>query len=433
MAQHRSLFVAGAEKNGLSGTRATLLVRPDGAFAGYGFNKSHAAAYALIAYQTAYFKAHHPAAFMAANLSLVMDDTDKVRQFYVDALALGLEMLPPDVNASSYRFEPVDANQVRYGLGAIKGTGQGAIESIVAARSAGGPFRDLFDFCRRIDRRAVNRRAVEALVKAGAFDAVDSRRASLAATVAAALEHAEQSARAATQVSLFGDALDADGNAGVVLTVVREWSETERLVNERASLGYLSGHPYRAYADELDALVQQPLSSLKPTQTAIRIAGVVGQLRMQTSRRGKMAFVTLDDGKDQAEIVVFNEVFDAHRHLLREDQLLVADVKISQRMNEEGQLQGLRITAEALYDLPTVRRRFARGLRLSCNGSSSAQRLLELLEPHRNGRCPITIHYANCTAGGDLQLGESWNVNLEEHLLASLREGLQPENVRVLY
>ena len=434
MAKHRFVFIDGAERNGLPKARATQLFDLMEKFAGYGFNKSHAAGYALIAYQTAYFKAHHPAAFIAANLSLVMDDTDKVRHFYDEGVALGLAILPPDINASGYRFEPVDAKRIHYGLGAIKGTGQSAIEAIVSAREAGGPFADLFDFCARVDRRQVNRRAVEALVRAGAFDAIDARRASLLASVGVALEHAERTARAAAQVSLFAEDSGEGRAARPTLIDAREWTENERLGHEKASLGfYLSGHPYHAFAGELSRLVQQPLSELRPTQTVTRIAGVVAALRTQTSRRGKMAFVTLDDGRDRAEIVVFNETFDAHRHLLREDALLVAEVKVMQRMGDDGQTQGLRIVADALYDLSGARRKFARGLRLRCNGTSSATRLLELLEPFKSGHTPITIDYQNASSGGELELSDAWRVNLDERLIAQLRESLAPENVEVVY
>ncbi|HET8764757.1 MAG TPA: DNA polymerase III subunit alpha, partial [Rhodanobacter sp.] len=182
MVKHRAIFREGAAKDGLSGDKADAIFDLMEKFAGYGFNKSHAAAYALVSYQTAYFKAHHPAAFMAANLSLVMDDTDKVKSLYDDTLAQKIAILPPDVNASGYRFEPVDTRSIRFGLGAVKGTGQAAIEAIVAARNEGGPFRDLFDFARRVDKRLVNRRVVEALVRGGAFDAVDARRATLLAS-----------------------------------------------------------------------------------------------------------------------------------------------------------------------------------------------------------------------------------------------------------
>ena len=203
MAKQRDIFVAGAEKNGLARHRATQLFDLMEKFAGYGFNKSHAAAYALLAYQTAYMKAHHAAAFMSANLSAVMDDTDKVRQFRDDAVANGLAILPPDINASGYRFAPVDLKTVRYGLGAVRGTGESAINAIVQARAARA-FADLFDFCRRIDKRSVNRRCVEALVRAGAFDCIDANRAGLLASVGRAIEAAEQAGRAASQTSLFG-------------------------------------------------------------------------------------------------------------------------------------------------------------------------------------------------------------------------------------
>ncbi|HEY7945651.1 MAG TPA: DNA polymerase III subunit alpha [Casimicrobiaceae bacterium] len=432
MAKHRQGFTAGAIDRGLPGTKATQLFDLMEKFAGYGFNKSHAAAYALIAYQTAYFKAHHPAAFMAANLSAVMDDTDKLRQFHDDAVGLRLSLLPPDVNASNYRFEPVDRERIRYGLGGIKGTGRAAIEAIVAAR-AGGPFTDLFDFCRRVDKRAVNRRAVEALIRAGAFDAIDARRASLLASVGAALDHGERAERAASQVSLFREE-NGTGPAAPALIAARDWTEAERLAQEKASLGfYLSGHPYHAHAVELARLVQQPLGALKPAPALVRIAGIVAQMRAQTSRRGKMAFVTLDDGRDQSEIVIYNDTFDAHRHLLREDAVLVAEVKVQQRVGDDGQVQGLRIVADAVYDLAGARRKWARALRLSCNGASSAQRLFDLIEPFRSGHCPVTINYRNQASDGDIELGSEWRVNLDEHLLTGLREWLAPENVSVVY
>jgi DNA polymerase-3 subunit alpha len=402
-------------------------------FAGYGFNKSHAAAYALIAYQTAYFKAHHRAAFIAANLSAVMDDTDKVRHFHGEAVALGLAVLPPDVNEGRYRFEPVDEKRIRYGLGGIKGTGQAAIEAIVEARK-NGTFADLFDFCRRVDKRAVNRRAIEALIRAGAFDAIDDRRSSLFASVGAALDLAEKAERSATQVSLFGAEADEHAAAKPKLLAARPWTDNERLTNEKASLGfYLSGHPYNEHAAELASLIQAGLGAIKPSTASVRIAGVVTALRTQTSRRGKMGFVMLDDGKDTAEVVIYNETFDAFRHLLREDVLLMAEVRVQQRMNEDGQMQGLRIVADALYDLAGARRKFARALRLCCNGAKSGQRLFELLAPHRGGPCPVAIDYRNASAGGEIELPEAWRVNLDDALLARLREQLAAENVRVVY
>jgi DNA polymerase III subunit alpha len=431
MAQQRDIFVSGAEKHGLARHKAVQLFDLMEKFAGYGFNKSHSAAYALIAYQTAWFKTHHPAAFMAANLSLVMDDTDKIKSLYDDALAQGLSMLPPDVNASPYRFEPVDSRSIRYGLGGIKGTGQAAIEAIVAAREAGGPFTDLFDLCRRVDKRVVNRRVVEALVRAGAFDAIDPRRAALFSSAGLALDAGERAAATASQVSLFGEEaappMPANG-------VTREWSEAERLMHEKASLGfYVSGHPFAAYAAELAPIIRTSLANLQPKSDRVLVAGIVTALRIQASRRGKMAFVTLDDGRGRAEIMVYSETFDAVRSMLAEDRLVIMEIRVLQRMSDDGEAQGLRVIAESVLDLAAVRKRWARGLRLACNGNASADRLAEILQPFRPGSLPITVRYVNDRLRGEVELPEAWRVAPDDALIDRLREWLAPENVQVVY
>jgi DNA polymerase-3 subunit alpha len=360
-----------------------------------------------------------------------MDETDKVRALYDDAIAQGLAILPPDVNASNYRFEPIDEKRIRYGLGAIKGTGGQAIESIVAARAAGGPFRDLFDFCRRVEKRLVNRRAVEALIRGGAFDALDPRRATLFAAAGIALAEAEKADAAAAQVSLFGEAQQQRLPA---LDAAREWSEAERLAHEKAALGfYLSGHPYAAYAAELAPLIRQPLSKLQPRKEPTLLAGIVTALRVQSSKRGKMAFVTLDDGQGVVELVVYSETFDAVRGLLREDELVIVEAKITQRIGDDGQVQGLRVIAEQVFDLPVIRKRLAKGLRLSCNGGADAARLAELLSPFRNGTCPIVVEYRSRSVGGEVELPDTWRVHPDEQLIAQLRAWLAPENVRVVY
>src|SRR5581483_2796854 len=252
------IFLAGAEKNGMARGKANALFDLMEKFAGYGFNKSHAAAYALVAYQTA---------FLAANLSAVMDDTDKVHQFHEDALANGLKVLPPDVNTGEYRFTPVDAKTIRYGLGAVKGTGESAIGAVLKAREA-GPFADLFDFCRRIDKRIVNRRVVEALVRAGAFDSVyeneSAHRAGLLASVGIALDAAEQAERDAQQVSLFGEAEGAQRSLSLV--AVPRWDEVQRLREEKTALGfYLSGHPFSVHRAEVARFVRTNLRNLAPS------------------------------------------------------------------------------------------------------------------------------------------------------------------------
>jgi len=431
MALQRDIFVAGAEGNQLSRQKAVQLFDLMEKFAGYGFNRSHSAAYALVAWQTAYFKAHHAAAFMAANLSLVMDDTDKVKAFYDDAVAQGLAILPPDINTSGYRFRPVDVRSIRYGLGGIKGTGEAAINAIVEARDAGGPFTDLFDFCRRVDKRIVNRRVVEALVRAGAFDAIDARRSSLFASVGVALDAGERAIAAASQVSLFGE----DATAQMAATIAtREWTDAERLTQEKLALGfYLSGHPYAAYASELSAIIRTSLATLQPKAERVLVAGVVTTLRVQTSRRGKMAFVTLDDGKGRAEIMVYNETFDAARALLREDQLVILEIRVTQRMTDDGESQGLRVIAENVFDLAAIRKRYAKGIRIACNGNASAERLAEILQPFRPGTTPITVRYTNERIGGELELPEAWRVNPDDTLIERLREWLAPENVQVVY
>jgi DNA polymerase-3 subunit alpha len=429
MAQQRDVFVAGAEKNGLTRGKATQLFDLMEKFAGYGFNRSHAAAYALLAYQTAYMKAHHGAAFMAANLSLVMDDTDKVRQFHEDALANGLAVLPPDINASDYRFMPVDAKTIRYGLGAVRGTGESAIGAILAARKA-GPFTDLFDLCRRVDKRTVNRRAVEALVRAGAFDALETNRASLLASVGRALEAAEQAERQASQVSLFGDAEAVRGGA-VPLIEARSWDQRQLLLEEKAALGFaLSGHLFSVYAREIAGFPRTPLARLSPAEQRVWLAGVVNAARTQMTRRGRMMSVLLDDGTAQLDVSVFNELFEKHRDKLKEDALLIVQGKV-QRDDFAG---GMRVTADELYDLPALRARFAARLRLEMNGKADAKQLMDLLAPYRTGgACPVFVHYETGAAACDVALGEAWRVRPDAQLIERLGAWLAPENVQVVY
>jgi DNA polymerase-3 subunit alpha len=406
-------------------------------------HNSHAAAYALVAYQTAYFKAHHAAAFIAANMSAVMDDTDKVQLFAEDARAHGIELLAPDVNQSNYRFEPVDAKTVRYGLGAIKGTGAAAIASIVEARGA-GPFRDVFDFCHRVDKRLVNRRVVESLVRAGAFDGTDDHRAALLVSVGAALESAEQASRAAQQVSLFGEL--AGSNARPPLADVPRWSAKERLQNEKLALGYyFSGHLFEIYREEVRRFVRTRLADLANggadySGRSCWVAGVVLGVRIQNTASGRMGVVHLADDTGRYEVVVFREAFEKHRHKLKEDELLVLEVRLrSARMRagngeaEAGADYGVRIEAVNVLDLGEARNRFARAVRLVCNGGSPSGRLRELLAPYRSGQCPVSVVYSNRGATCEIDLGEAWRVNLHDELIRSLREWLSPENVTIVY
>jgi DNA polymerase-3 subunit alpha len=439
MAQHRDIFVGGAVKRGIDEPLATLLFDLMEKFAGYGFNKSHSAAYALVAYQTAYLKAHHPAAFMAATLSADMDNTDKVRTFYQDALQQGIRILPPDVNASGYRFAPVDAQTMAYGLGAVKGTGEAAIASIVEARAA-GPFKDLFDFCRRVDKRLVNRRTVEALIKAGALDSINDHRASLMATLDAALASADQQARAANQNSLFGDD-DADEVLIAQYAEVPHWPLRKQLQEEKVSLGfYLGGHPYQEYRAELAQFIKVKLADLVPgfvgngAQNSRRgvpvvLAGIVSAWRIQQTRRGRMGVVTLDDGEAQVEMTVFNEEFERSRPWIREDELLIVRGKAS--LDEYS--GNIRVSADELFDLASARSAFAQNLQLGCDGRVSIAELKALFLPYREGKCPVFIDYRSPAAACRIQLGSTWNLTLHDDLLRDLSALLGAENMRVTY
>src|SRR5574340_1026279 len=282
MAQQRTIFLEGAAKRGADTKVAERLFDLMEKFAEYGFNKSHSAAYALVAYHTAWLKAYYPAEFMAAPMSSEMSDTDKVRVFYEDCRANGLVFLPPDINQSGYRFQPVDAKTIRYGLGAIKGSGEAAIGAIVAEREANGPYKGLFDLTRRVDKRYLNRRVLEALVKAGAFDSLNTHRASLMASVGAALETADRAARSGGQVGLFGEALEG----GEDLVEVPEWIEQDKLLQEKSALGYFfSGHPFTSYLAEVSSFAKRQLDSLEPSRDPVMLAGIAVSLRTQMQLR----------------------------------------------------------------------------------------------------------------------------------------------------
>ncbi len=446
MARQRDIFVAGAVGRDIDKDLATRLFDLMEMFAGYGFNKSHSAAYALVAYQTAYLKAHHPAAFMAATLSGDLDNTEKVRTFYADTLQQGITILLPDVNSSGYAFSPTDEKTIAYGLGAIKGTGEAAIEGIVKAR-ANGPFKDLFDFCRRVDKRSVNRRTIEALIKAGAFDRISDHRAALMASVDGALASADQQARAANQDSLFGED-DADAVLIEQKAEAPRWTLREQLAFEKISLGiYLGGHPYQEYQQELANFIKVKLGDLNPSFVGktngggggggygarrgvpVLLAGIVSGLRLQQTRRGRMAVITLDDGSAQIELTVFNEEYERSRPWIKEDELLVVQGKAS--LDEYS--GNVRVSGEELFDFATARSRFAQQLVLQCDGSASVAQLREILLPWREGECNILINYNNPVASCQLRLGEVWRVTLKDELLRDLRTLLQPENVKVVY
>ncbi|MDO4905597.1 MAG: DNA polymerase III subunit alpha [Lautropia sp.] len=444
MAKQRQIFMEGAEKLGQDLNLASQLFDLMEKFAEYGFNKSHTAAYAVVTYHTAWLKAHYPAEFMAATLSSDMDDTDKVQIFVRDAQHNKVEVQLPDINDSAYRFEPAGPRAIRYGLGGIKGLGQSAIENIVEARHRGGPFIDLFDFCERIDRRLINRRSIEALVRAGAFDKLDRDRAKLMANVPQAMEAAEQRAREreAGQGGLFGDDFLEDGGAPMREWLpATPWDERQRLLEEKTALGYfLSGHLFDASRDEVRRFVKTRIDELEKLvgkhfgAVPVTVAGIVSSLSTAMTRRGKMVRVVLDDGSGAEEIAIFSEAWDQYRHLLKEDQLVVVHGKLS----KDDYSGGHRFSVERVLDLGTARGEHARALKLTIAGRPDAVRLKDMLTPYRvdgakGEGCPVEIHYYSDCASAALRLGHEWAVRPDDALLAGLRSWLSEARVEMRY
>ena len=437
MAKHRETIAAGAKEKGYDPALAEQLFDLMTKFAEYGFNKSHTAAYAVVTYHTAWLKAHHCAAFMAATMSSDLDNTDSVKIFYEDTIANKIKVLGPDVNVSNYRFEPVDRSTIRYGLGAVKGTGEQAVNVILKAREADGPFKDLFDFCRRCDKRMVNRRTIEALIKAGAFDCIapelapgqGADRYKLLATAGIAMDFAEQAERNAMQTSLFDLADVADEHAPEYVTV-RPWDEKTKLMEEKTALGFFfSGHPYNTCKKELARFVRRPLNRLEPAKELTTLAGLVVGVRTQMTRRGKMLFVQLDDGTGMIEVSVFNELFEAERAKIVTDEVLVVEGKVSY----DDFSGGNRVVADKLMTLGEARARFARHLLLKMNGNSDARKLGSLLAPFAPGPAPVRIRYRNAVAECELVLGDALRVRLDDALLEALSSWLLPENVEIVY
>jgi len=448
MAEHRGIFSEGATNNGIDGKLAMQLFDLMEKFAEYGFNKSHTAAYAVVTYHTAWLKAHHASAFMAATLSSDMDNTDTVKIFHDDAKANGLTILGPDVNAAEFRFAPVDAKTIRYGLGAVKGTGENAVSAIIAARDAGGPFKDIFDFCQRVDRRIVNRRAVEALVRAGAFDVLDPERSRVLSQVGLAIETAEQAAANAHQNSLFGMDDVAPVRAarpGSAEEAYPKWTDRQKLVEEKSALGFFfSNHPFSIVHDEVRILCPTPISRLEAGRDTSVVAGIVIDVRTQMTRRGKMAFVTLDDGEGRIEAAVFSELFDAQRHKLRMDELLLVEGKVSRDEFRDA----LKLGVDRLLTFNEARAQWASRLRLDLRAMDlkalgGARRIYDLLQPFSqlslvdNGAtakgCPVTLIYSNGAAEAELELGDTLRVRPDTDLIDALRGLIGNDRVRLDY
>jgi DNA polymerase-3 subunit alpha len=427
MAKERFKFEDGAEKNGIAARTATGIFDLMEKFAEYGFNKSHSAAYALVAYQTAWLKAHHPAEFMAATLSSDMDNTDKVVNFLEDARAIGLTVLPPDVNASAYMFEALDAKTIRYGLGAVKGVGRGACEAMVEARRTGGPFRDLLDFCQRVDSARLNKRVLEALVYSGALDALGANRASLMLQLPEAMRASEQLAREreAGQASLFGGGAAAP-EMPIELPDGPDWAREKKLAGERETLGhFLSGHPLDPWSAELQALVGTNLGDLDKLfaerrnnrgEAPVVLAGLVTMVR----RRGdNQAFVQLEDTRGRVECAFFSEAFNEYAPLLSRDRIVV----VEGNLREDAFNGGYSLRARQCWDFRSLCAQYGRRLALTVDlrQAGTWERLQQLMAGFRPGGTPLRIDLVTGGTRGSIDLNGAQSLRTDVELISSLR------------
>ncbi|MFW2440748.1 MAG: DNA polymerase III subunit alpha [Arenicellales bacterium] len=422
MAKQRKNFQAGAEKNGIDARQADSIFDLMEEFAKYGFNKSHSAAYALVSFQTAWFKAHYPAMFLASTLSADMEKTEKVVTLIAECRDMELTVQPPDVNSSGFSFEASSEDTIVYGLGAIKGIGQAAIEEITRAREEKGQFSDLYDFCRALDLKKVNQRTLETLIGAGALDNMGVHRAALMANLANAMSLSGQELRnrAAGQDDLFGssDELDLD----IDWIEVAEYSEDERLKREKKHLGlYLTGHPMNQYHKELSNFISCSLSDVESAEgKQVTIAGLIIAMRTRNTRRGRMAILTLDDQSAWLEIPIYSELYDSNKQLLQEDRLVI----ISGKAGYDDYTGGTRVTAERIHDMDSARETFATDLRITLKKKvdDAVDSLQAALQPVKGGSTPVIIDYMNEVARASIHLPREWCVHPSARLLDELNK-----------
>ncbi|ENM5757418.1 DNA polymerase III subunit alpha [Vibrio mimicus] len=437
MAKQRAVFQEGAEKNGVDGELAMKIFDLVEKFAGYGFNKSHSAAYALVSYQTLWLKTHYPAEFMAAVMTADMDNTEKVVGLVDECKNMGLTVLPPDINSGLYRFNVDDNGAIVYGIGAIKGVGEGPIEAILEARNKDGYFKDLFDFCARIDLKKVNKRVIEKLILAGALDRLGPHRAAMMASVDDAVRAASQhhQAEAFGQTDMFGVLTDAPEEVEQKYTQVPEWPEKVRLEGERETLGlYLTGHPVDEYLKELVKYTSCRLNEAAPTRRdqSLTVAGLVIAARVMTTKRGtRIGLMTLDDRSGRMEVMLYSEALDRYAEWLEKDKILV----VSGQVSFDDFNGGLKMSAREVMDLGSAREKFARGLSISILQSQIDQQFFErfshILEPHRAGTVPVNVYYQRPDARARLTLGIEWRVTPSDTLLDELKQLLGKDQVEL--
>lgn len=428
MAKQRTIFEEGAMANGVDGELAMKIFDLVEKFAGYGFNKSHSAAYALVSYQTLWLKTHYPAEFMAAVMTADMDNTEKVIGLVDECIRMKLKVLPPDINAGLYRFNVDETGAVVYGIGAIKGVGEGPIENIIAARDKGGYFKDLFDFCARVDIKKVNKRVIEKLIYAGALDRLGPHRAAMMASLNDAVKAASQhhQAEAFGQSDMFGVLTDAPEEVEQKYTQVPPWPEKVWLEGERDTLGlYLTGHPINAHLKELAKYTSCRLNDAQPTRRdqSLTIAGLVIAARVMTTKRGtRIGLMTLDDRSGRMEVMLFSDALEKYAELLEKDKILV----ISGQVSFDDFNGGLKMSARDVMDLGNAREKYARALSVSILeeqiDNQFFERFSQILEPHRAGTVPVNVYYQRHDARARLALGVEWRVTPNDTLIDELKQ-----------
>ena len=436
MAKQRSVFEEGAIKNNVDGELAMKIFDLVEKFAGYGFNKSHSAAYALVSYQSAWLKTHYPADFMAAQISSDMDNTEKVVHMVNECYSMKLEVDRPDINMGQIHFKAVKGeHRIRYGLGAIKGVGEAALEGVIEEREANGPFTDLFDFCQRANKKA-NKRVIEALILSGAMDALHDNRQAMLDSIGMALQKAEQKQRdeEAGQTDLFGDVASFETENASELVDVPEMAEKLRLKGEKDVLGlYMTGHPIEIYRKELDKMVDSKLSSLRPEKWAKKwAAGLIMESRSKVTKSGaRMGFMAIDDQTARLEVVLRPAVFEACREILEPDRVVLVYGEVA----EDTFNGGIKLDAEQVVSLAESRVEKARAIKLYANGNVQAndiQTLVSLIAPYRREEegLPLVVDYQNQQAKAQMITQEGVQFFPDDDLLEVLRvNGWQPEIV----
>ncbi len=439
MAKQRAGFEQGAIDRGVDGELAMKIFDLVEKFAGYGFNKSHSAAYALVSYQTLWMKTHFPAPFMAAVMSADMDNTDKIVTLVDECSNMGLTLLPPDVNSGLYKFTVNNNNEIVYGIGAVKGVGEGPIEAIIAARESGGPFTDLFDFCARLDLKKTNRRVLERLIKAGAMDHLGPHRAAMFATLNDAIKAAEQHAKAESlgQNDLFGLINDEHQDERQSFKELAPWAEEVWLAGEKETLGlYLTGHPINRYLKEIKHYSTGRLVKLQPTNkdvTTVAVGLVIG-VRVLVNKRGRRwALVTLDDKSARMDIRLFPDDYDRFAEMLENDAILVCSGQVS----FDDYSGGITMTARDIMPIMQAREKYVKSLDIRVNKTEISENFLnqfnQVLTPYKEGTCPVRVFYQRQEAQAMLELGVQWRISPTDSLLHELKTLLGDDNIALQF